>query len=139
MNAPADTIEGVNALLVQLSNVAGSEWLPRQVRCTRCSAEPGDPCRRPDGEPYMRRTGKGAEPAFHAPRERRAAAIANRCPTWLFHELAMCRQGSTDPDCQPAAMARRLRASALYRLSVERGAIVPRRHPQLRIVHGGRR
>ncbi len=118
-----DTVESTRELLRQLEALARDTlFLCGLVRCSRCKADPGTPCRRRDGSllPHTPR----ALPS-HAARIDAGLRVQRRCPLHLTHELALHVQGDRDPGCTPAAISKRLRASKLYKLAVEHGAIHP--------------
>lgn len=125
-----DTVESTRALLERLSELADhqldEEWLYGAVRCTRCKAGPGEPCRRPDGSAltYRQPPDGSHRPAHHAPRIDSGLRIAMACPVYLRVELQWYVAGlDRSPDCTPAAISKRLRRSKLYKLAIRDGKI----------------
>ena len=128
-----DTVESTKALLDRLALLTHDDaWLFGSVRCPRCRAGAGAPCRRPDGEPYTVAKivwdgpylTEAKVPAHHAPRIDVGLNLAHRCPTWLRLEIDAWASGETrHSTCSPAFVSRRLRKSGLYKLAVQLGRI----------------
>lgn len=105
------TAQSVRALLDALEGLT-IERLARKMTCPRCKASADESCRRPGGDAIAR---------YHTGRQDRAVRVANKCPTWLRLELSLGERGDMSPDCSPAHVLARLRASKLYRFAMSGG------------------
>lgn len=130
MSAPASR-ESLLELVATLEVFKTGDREPELVRlspCSRCHAASGDPCRRPDGSPYVnerRYSPYQGEPRYHAPRADKAIRLLNSLmvESWR-HELT--HYGDSSIPC----VAREIRASPGYRALVRAGLLRPMREDQ---------